>query len=247
MAERTEQELAWAAGIFDGEGSTSTYLTKPNKIPRRQMAVSQGGLPGHTPAVLMRFREIVQVGSVTGPYDGLYYWKITTKDDVGAVGALLWRHLSREKRRQFAAAAIRMQCSLPGPVDESRGRDFEAAWAAGLFDGEGTFGAYAKPHMRPSWRGAQMSVPQASATEVPETLLRFRSAVGVGTVTGPRIVPSPWSRLPQYRWQANGRHVCSAAIKVIWPWLGLVKRREIRAATEHLDPDVGEWMIDLTA
>lgn len=243
MEVRTEQELAWASGIFDGEGSTSTYLTQPNKIPRRQMAVSQGGLPGQTPTVLLRFKEIVQVGSITGPYDGLYYWKITTKDDVGVVGALLWRHLSREKRQQFAAAAIRMQCSLPGSVDESRGRDFETAWAAGLFDGEGTFGAYAKPNMRPSWRGAQMSVPQASATNVPETLLRFRSAVGVGTVTGPRIVPSPWSRLPQYRWQANGRHVCSTAIKVIWPWLGPVKRAEIRAAIEHLDANAADWMM----
>ena len=163
----SEQELAWAAGIFDGEGSSSTYLTKPNKIPRRQMAVSQGGLPGHTPAVLLRFKEIVRVGSITGPYDGLYYWKITTKGDVDAVGALLWQYLSREKRQQFAAAATRMQRPVPGPLDDSAGRDSEAAWAAGLFDGEGTFGAYAKPHMPSSWRGAQMSVPQASATNVP--------------------------------------------------------------------------------
>ncbi len=242
MDVRTEHDVAWAAGIFDGEGSTSTYLTKPNNIPRRQMAVSQGGVPGQKPSVLLRFKEIVRVGSITGPYDGLYYWKITTKDDLDAVGSLLWRHLSRDKREQFAAAAVRMQRSSPGPVDEMSGRDFEAPWAAGLFDGEGTFGAYAKPHMRSSWRGAHMSVPQASAMDVPETLLRFRSAVGVGTVTGPRIVPSPWSRLPQYRWQANGRHVCSAAIKVIWPWPGPVKRAEIRAAMEHLDTGVEDWM-----
>src|SRR6202158_5132369 len=188
MEARTEQHLAWAAGIFDGEGSTSTYLTKPKLTPRRQMAVSQGGLPDDTPAVLLRFREIVGGGSITGPDDGLYYWKITKKDDVDFVGAMLWRYLSREKRQQFAAAAIRMDRSLPGPVDGSGGRDFEAAWASGLFDGEGTFGAYARPHTRASWRGAQMSVAQASATVVPETLLRFRSAVGVGTLMGPRIV-----------------------------------------------------------
>ena len=247
MEARAEQDLAWAAGIFDGEGSTSTSLTKPNKIPRRQMAVSQGGRRGQTPAVLLRFKEIVRVGSITGPYEGLYYWKISRKVDVDLVGRMLWRYLSREKRQQFAAAAIRMQRSLPGPLDDVGGRDFEAAWAAGLFDGEGTFGAYAKPQMGPSWRGVQMSIPQASATDAPETLLRFRAAVGIGTLTGPRIVPSPWSRLPQYRWQANGRHVCTAALKVIWPWLGPVKRAEIRAAMEHLDPDVGDWMTDLTA
>ena len=89
-----------------------------------------------------------------------------------------------------------------------------------------------------------MSIPQASATIVPEPLIRFRDIVAVGNITGPRIVPSPWSRLPQYRWRADGRHVVSAAAKAIWPWLGPVKRAEMRAAMEHLDPDVGEWMID---
>jgi hypothetical protein len=92
-----------------------------------------------------------------------------------------------------------------------------------------------------------MSIPQASATDIPETLLRFRAVVGVGTLGGPRIVPSAWSRLPQYRWQATGRHVCTAAIKVIWPWLGPVKRAEIRAAIEHLDAGADDWMTDLTA
>jgi hypothetical protein len=139
-----------------------------------------------------------------------------------------------------------MKRAVPGPVVCERRLEFEAAWAAGLFDGEGTFGAYARADMRPSWRGVSMSVPQASATVVPETLLRFRAAVGVGTITGPRVVPSAWTRLPQYRWQASGRHVCSAAIKAIWPWLGPVKRAEIRAASEHLDPGAEEWMIELT-
>src|SRR5881397_961476 len=101
--------------------------------------------------------------------------------------------------------------------------------------------------LRSSCRAVSMEIAQASATFVPETLLRFRDAVGVGTVTGPRIVPSPWSRLPQYRWQASGRHVCSAAIRVIWRWLGPVKRAEIRAATEHLDPGARDWMSDLIA
>jgi hypothetical protein len=243
----SEENLAWAAGIFDGEGSTSTYLTKPRLTPRRQMAVSQGGQPEHAPAVLLRFREIVQVGSITGPYDGLYYWKITKNDDVDLVGTMLWRYLSREKRQQFAAAAIRMERSNPGPLDGSSGRDCEAAWASGLFDGEGTFGAYGRPGMRPSWRGAQMSIAQASATVMPETLLRFRAAVGVGTLMGPRNVPSPWSRLPQYRWNASGRHVCSAAVKVIWPWLGPIKRAEIRAAIDYLDPGAEQWMTGSTA
>jgi hypothetical protein len=246
--EARSAELAWAAGIFDGEGSTSTYVPKGKSRPRRQMAVSQGGLPGKAPAVLMRFKEIVGVGNVTGPYrNGLYYWKVTKVDDVDLVGTMLWPDLSGEKRQQFAAAAMRIERAVPGPVDDAAGREFERAWAGGLFDGEGTFGAYKRPGTRPDRRGVSMSVAQASATVVPEVLVRFRAAVGVGTITGPRMVPSPWSRLPQFCWRATGRHVCSAAIKVIWPWLGPIKRDEIRAAMEHLDPGSDEWMTDRIA
>lgn len=86
MDARVEQDVAWAAGIFDGEGSTSTYVPKGSKSPRRQMAVSQGGLPGRAPAVLVHFKEVVRVGNVTGPYDGLYYWKIAKQEDVDVVG-----------------------------------------------------------------------------------------------------------------------------------------------------------------
>lgn len=245
------EDIAWAAGIFDGEGSTSTYVPKGAKSPRQQMAVSQAGPRGEVPIVLTRFKQIVGVGNVTGPYRaGLYYWKTTRKDAIDAVGALLWPHLSGEKRRQFAAAAFGMKRSVPGPLSDARteiaSRMFEAPWAAGLFDGEGTFGAYSRARTRPSWRAVAMEIPQSSAGSVPETLLRFRDAVGVGSVTGPRIVASPWSRLPQYRWRASGRHVCSAAIKAIWPWLGPVKRAEIRAAMEHLDPGIDNWMTDLT-
>jgi hypothetical protein len=243
----SQWDFAWAAGLFDGEGSTSTYIPKGKTYIRRQMAVSQGGLPGQVPAVLTRFKGIVGVGNITGPYEGLYYWKTTRKDAVDLVGALLWPYLGSVKRAQFAAAAARMKRRLPSSVDDTRGCEFESAWAAGLFDGEGTFGAYGSARMRPSWRGVSMEIPQASADGIPEALPRFRSAVGVGSVSGPRMVPSPWTRLPQYRWQASGRHVCSAAIKVIWPWLSEVKRAEIRAAMQHLDADADDWLNNLTA
>ena len=144
MTSSDERDVAWAAGLFDGEGSTSTYVPKGKTRPRRQMAVSQGGLPGHVPAVLTRFKGIVGVGNVTGPYrDGLYYWKTTRKDAVDFVGALLWPYLGGVKRKQFAAAAGRMNRALPGSLEDVCDREFESAWAAGLFDGEGTFGAYA--------------------------------------------------------------------------------------------------------
>ena len=67
-----DKSYRFPAGLFDGEGSTSTYIPKRKTYVRRQMAVSQGGLPGHAPAVLTRFKGIVGVGNITGPYEGLY-------------------------------------------------------------------------------------------------------------------------------------------------------------------------------
>ena len=241
-------DIAWAAGIFDGEGSTSTYVPKGSKRPRRQIAVSQGGPPDQVPDVLTRFMSIVGTGNVTGPYEGLYYWKTARQDAVDVVGATLWPHLGAVKRRQFAAAAHRMDRSIPGPIDRSENAtsELEAAWAAGLFDGEGTFEARRIAGKRTSWWAVSMSIPQSSTGAIPEPLTRFRAAVRVGNITGPRIVPSPWSKLPQYRWRVDGRHVVSAAARVIWPWLGPVKRAELRDAVDHLDPDARDWMTDPT-
>lgn len=51
-------DLAWAAGIYDGEGSASTYLPKQRKSRIRQMAVYQSG-DGAPPPLLLRFRAVV--------------------------------------------------------------------------------------------------------------------------------------------------------------------------------------------
>jgi hypothetical protein len=81
------QVLAWAAGLYDGEGSCSAYLPKDRRTYRRQMAVSQGGVPGQLPEVLTRFRAaVLGVGNITGPYRGyLYYWKTSRKDALAFV------------------------------------------------------------------------------------------------------------------------------------------------------------------
>ena len=59
-------------------------------------------------------------------------------------------------------------------------RTEELAWAAGLFDGEGSTSAsdrWSTPHLR---------VPQSGQAE-PEVLMRFLAIVGVGSIKGPRI------------------------------------------------------------
>jgi len=72
---------AWAAGLFDGEGST--YLTNHRTHAGYRNAESRitQGSAGGSPEVLQRFAAIVQVGRLYGPYGQLgadldvYRWK----------------------------------------------------------------------------------------------------------------------------------------------------------------------------
>lgn len=214
------------------------YTPKQRLTARRQMQVSQAGVIGALPDVLVRFREVVGVGNITGPYRGyLFYWKTTRKDAIDAIGMRLWRYLSQEKRTQFVAMTVAAGRDVAWPLDPGpRASATEMAWAAGLFDGEGS--VWASSPRGSARRAAAMELAQSSEKGVPETLVRFRAAIGVGWISGPHAPRSPWSRLPQYRWAAGGRHQVSAVVHALWPWLGTVKREQVTAVREWLDPDV---------
>jgi hypothetical protein len=195
--------FAWAAGLYDAEGSCSAYLPKKRRTYRRQMAVSQGGEPGKPPEVLLRFRSALQgMGTITGPYRGyLYYWKTSRKDELDAIVALLWPYLGTAKRLQFETASelagrtgtlARDLLILPRPIG--------IAWAAGFFDGEGTVGV---DHDKQTGRcrAIQTEVPQSSAAGIPDVLVRFRGIVGCGNITGPHDRRSPWSRLKRSQFE----------------------------------------------
>ena len=97
---------------------------------------------------------------------------------------------------------------------------------AGFFDGEGYIGANGRPGMRT----VEMSVAQSTTALVPPTLTRVRLALGVGSIHGPRILRSPWSKLPQYAWRINAFDDVQFATATLWPWLGPVKRAQAREA-----------------
>lgn len=93
------------------------------------------------------------------------------------------------------------------------------AWAAGLFDGEGTTSCSGE------WDTPHVSIPQAGTLETPPLVLaRFASVVGLGSTTGPHIPKDPRHQ-PQWDYQATG----PTAVRVLdrlWPFLGAVKRRQ---------------------
>jgi hypothetical protein len=205
------------------------------------MQVSQAGIRGVPPPVLVRFMHAIgDVGNITGPYrEYLFYWKTTRNDVIDVISAALWPYLGDAKRAQLTRAAGEMSRSIPASRP-FRSEETERAWAAGFFDGEGCL-YLTRPQASSNWRGVSLYLPQASRDQIPDTLLRFHRAIGgVGTITGPHPPRSPWSRLPQYHWQTSGRHSASAVLRVLWPFLASVSRQRVIEAAPHLDAGVTE-------
>ena len=95
--------------------------------------------------------------------------------------------------------------------------DTELAWAAGFFDGEGCFSLNAHASHRKTYAVAQMNQND------PRPLERFRLAVGVGSVTGPyKRRTKGWS--PYWAWSTAKREGVAEVLRLLWPWLGPVKR-----------------------
>ena len=97
-------ELAWAAGFFDGEGSTFVHGRRRHpKISITQAPDPPNGTPA---GVLDRFyRAVGEIGNVEGPYrektGGLKWLYIANGHEmVPAVIALLWTWLGPVKREQ---------------------------------------------------------------------------------------------------------------------------------------------------
>ena len=227
----SEVELAWAAGVYDGEGSASTYLPKQRKSRVRQIAVYQRG-DAMPPPLLFRFRAAVGgIGLIHGPARGsLYQWHSKRHLVVEAVSELIWPWIGEVKRDQLRAAAIQVGRSAPPYGDADWSPAERAAWAAGFFDGEGTVGAYGDP----AYPVPSMSISQASAGDVPQALLRFREFVGAGRISGPRANRSPWSKLPQYRWELREFGEIERVVAMLSPYSDVVKREQMRLCLERV-------------
>lgn len=103
--------------------------------------------------------------------------------------------------------------------------EHELAWAAGFFDGDG-WAALVRPKRRRSGH-PHAQINQAGADGMPEVLPRFRDAVGVGRVAGPKIEEG---RQPIYRWAASSRRDVERTGALIGPWLSREKREQFSAA-----------------
>jgi len=121
----------------------------------------------------------------------------------------------------------------------------ELAWAAGFFDGEGSFGVYrAKPR---TYRGEtksntylRMSVAQAGSDQPPELLLRFRNAVAnLGQIRPRRI--THLGKKPMWIWQAERVNDIQAVVAMLWPWLGARNRERMKTGIKQYREALFKW------
>jgi hypothetical protein len=113
--------LAWAAGLFDGEGCTATTVSvgRPGTVRIYVSVGQQSGSSEIVPSVLTRFQQAVGgLGYIGAPYldqrSGTFAhkWRAESFVEAQAVIALLWSNLGAVKRWQAAGAFKRFSLSV---------------------------------------------------------------------------------------------------------------------------------------
>lgn len=104
--------------------------------------------------------------------------------------------------------------------------DTELAWAAGFFDGEGCT-------MVQRRAGRVISIKIVIGQQHDEVLLRFQKAVGVGNVVYPKSL-KPDGRTRAIHLNICGKEKVLHTLKLIWPYLGSVKREQANRKLKEL-------------
>ena len=98
----------------------------------------------------------------------------------------------------------------------------ELAWAAGLFDGEGSAYYAVDPRYKVRYAQFFITVAQSLNTDV---LTRFKNAVSIGKVNGPYYQGS--ARKPIYRYTCNGFEHSQYIVCLLWKYLSSPKKQQI--------------------
>jgi len=245
--------LAWAAGFFDGEGSTIAKRTKarPN-YHQLQISVPQSG-GSEIPEVLATFRKAaLGTGRMDGPNsDGVWSWRARGRADAQSTLALIWPYLGAVKREQASAALVKVDAQfesqrvrrLPDryvpefiaheiPSARAQGENLtERAWASGFLDAEGWFGVVrgVKRKRGPDWYRIRVSAPQHSADgDVPEVLLRLHRVIGVGRI-------EVHGESDDFKWVTEGRANVLHVLGLVETWLGSIKLAQAEDALAKFD------------
>lgn len=240
--------LAWAAGFFDGEGSTIVHQSRPGYL---RLTVSVAQLGGtEPPEVLLRFKSaMLELGRIEPQnHEGMWTWRSGSAEEAQAAIALLWPQLGTVKRDQaaFAVRRFRAQYGLGGlrPRPPRRRRpahvrhvrstpmcvsaaELDVSWAAGFLDGEGHFGLPRSGPRKnaPDWHRIRASATQKGAPgRPPHVLFRLQRILG-GKI---EMHGEP----DDFRWLVEGVRSVEAVFENVRPWLGPVKQHQARSVIE---------------
>jgi len=120
----TNCEIAWAAGFFDGEGSTGCSWREKKRDRQLRLSISQVNKDN-----LLRFQNATgNLGHILGPYQRpgrkpIWAYRIDTAKGVKAIIGILWPFLSKEKRQQ-ATVALDLFESLGKKYNLTRNRPY---------------------------------------------------------------------------------------------------------------------------
>jgi hypothetical protein len=247
VPEPDHADFAWAAGVFDGEGSTiARTLTARPGYYQLNVTIPQSGRDGIPPLLLRFQRVMLGMGNISGPSDEFTYMlRFSAREEVRLVLELMWPHLGEIKRaqatraielveQQYASgrrrrrAARRRARELPSLRDRTPA-DLERAWAAGFFDGEGCFGLFkAMKRVRgPQWYRVRASASQHGHPGiVPEVLRRLQSALGgIGRI-------ECHGDVDDFKWLVEGDRLVESVLDAMAPWL---EERKVAAGRQALD------------
>jgi len=233
--------LAWAAGFFDGEGSTIARRDR-RRLGYYQLEISvpQKGIDG-IPEVVHKFqRAMLGMGSVRPEVDSMYKWRARGRIAVPLCLALLWPWLGPVKRAQAMSAitAVRehqdratrpprynptlIAHPTPTPADATR---LSLAWAAGFLDGEGSFGnpgTYERKDGTFGFRIRASATQHGEVGQPAEVLVRLRS------ILGGRI--ERHGAPDDHKWVREGASGVRDVVESLKPWLGSIKLAQAAAS-----------------
>lgn len=110
-----------------------------------------------------------------------------------------------------------MPANLEKPFDINREN---LAWAAGIFEGEGTFAARI-------YNSKDRAITCSIRMTDEDVIKKFHSIVKVGAVQGPSIPKNPnWK--PLWTWQVGSFEGSQAVVAMLWNWLCSRRRENIK-------------------
>jgi hypothetical protein len=114
-------ELAWAAGFFDGEGTSSVSIKDHLGInPVLRITISQKNKDN-----LKRFKKAILNQGLIGlrnntAWGSVWVYQSQTFRETQAIIALLWKYLGQEKKDQYIKAVEKYFVSYKGDLSSNR-------------------------------------------------------------------------------------------------------------------------------